>query len=228
MWLHQTIHIQSIQSDLSLERERLWFYSLCLLLNEHEAKLPAVMYVITHSTDNDAVFQTQRLPQDSKLLCDLIGQLPTWHHRYSIISWEYGTGSINNMLYRLNRSWFIWHILAVWIWHAKNFNIKTVLFEYFYLEGLTARPLLQHLVWTHSTVWWRNIWEWHKLTWLVTMIKIHKHVCIMDFVFHKCVFQLALWLTWLEWAPSRRCRTGPLTVSAALAAQMLPSSHFLS
>lgn len=77
LWLHQTIHIQSIQSDLSLEPERLWFYSLCLLLNEHEAKLPAVMYVITHSTDNDAVFQTQRLPQDSKLLCDLIGQLPT-------------------------------------------------------------------------------------------------------------------------------------------------------
>lgn len=32
--------------------------------------------VVTHATDNDAVLQTQRLPQDSKLLSDLIGQLP--------------------------------------------------------------------------------------------------------------------------------------------------------
>lgn len=35
-------------------------------------------------------------------------------------------------------------------------------------------------------------------------------------------------LTWWEWAPSRRCHRGPLTVSAALAAQMLQSSHFQS
>lgn len=31
---------------------------------------------VTHSTDNDAVSQTQRLPQDSKLLCYLICELP--------------------------------------------------------------------------------------------------------------------------------------------------------
>lgn len=30
----------------------------------------------THATDDDAVFQAQRLSQDPELLCNLIGQLP--------------------------------------------------------------------------------------------------------------------------------------------------------
>lgn len=35
-----------------------------------------VMDILTHSTNNNAVLETQRLPQNSELLCDLIGQLP--------------------------------------------------------------------------------------------------------------------------------------------------------
>lgn len=30
----------------------------------------------THATNDDAVLQAQRLPQDPELLCDLVGQLP--------------------------------------------------------------------------------------------------------------------------------------------------------
>lgn len=35
---------------------------------------------LTHSANNDAVPQSQRLPQDAKLLGDLVGQLPAWGH----------------------------------------------------------------------------------------------------------------------------------------------------
>lgn len=47
-------------------------------------------FCLTHPTNNDAIFQPQRLPQDSKLLRDLVGQFPAWHH---IIS-QYWTTTI--------------------------------------------------------------------------------------------------------------------------------------
>lgn len=56
--------------------ELLGMWILLLLLNEQKRNLPAVMYIVTHSTNDDAVPQTKRLPQDSELLSDLIGQLP--------------------------------------------------------------------------------------------------------------------------------------------------------
>lgn len=45
---------------------------------------------VTHSTDDDALSETQRFSKDSELLCDLIGQLPVWHHIYNIMSGKHG------------------------------------------------------------------------------------------------------------------------------------------
>lgn len=58
----------------------------CCRMKSNESWLQSDVKLFTHSTDDDAVSQTQRLPQNSKLLCNLIGQLPAWHH--NIISWK--------------------------------------------------------------------------------------------------------------------------------------------
>lgn len=42
-------------------------------------------HCLTHSTNNDAISQPQWLPQDSKLLCDLIGQFSAWRHMHNFI-----------------------------------------------------------------------------------------------------------------------------------------------
>lgn len=53
------------------------------MLNSDAAGSDATLNVVTHSSDDDAVSQTQRFAQDSELLCNLIGQLPAWHHMTS-------------------------------------------------------------------------------------------------------------------------------------------------
>lgn len=65
------------------------FFFLLLQKTKKQKPQPRDKKVVTHSTDNDAFFQTQRFPQDSELLCNLIGQLPEWHI-YIIMS-IYGT-----------------------------------------------------------------------------------------------------------------------------------------
>lgn len=74
----------------------------------------------THSTYDDAVAQTQRLPQDSKLLCDLVCQFPASPHSntheisrlMSIIIWcqVHGDNMLNVVKLGLN----------VWVFHFKK------------------------------------------------------------------------------------------------------------
>lgn len=64
--------------------------------DQHHCPLQcSVVAVLTHSTNNDAIPQSQRLPQDAKLLGDLIGQFPTRRdvtcRTTSVQHWNYFT-----------------------------------------------------------------------------------------------------------------------------------------
>lgn len=59
---------QKQQTSLSVQLQA-WLMSVKIIDSKEKD-------VLTHSTNNDAVPQTQGLPQDSKLLSNLIGQLP--------------------------------------------------------------------------------------------------------------------------------------------------------
>ncbi len=70
VWLHLRKHCAGVPP------QSLCSHVGCVAAAEQTERKASCRDVRTHSTDDDAVSQTQRLPQDSKLLCNLIGELP--------------------------------------------------------------------------------------------------------------------------------------------------------
>lgn len=67
---------------------------MCFWISSCVGHVAACTDVVTHSTDDDAVSQTQRLSQDPKLFRDLIGQLPAWHQAHHHRSIKENTHSL--------------------------------------------------------------------------------------------------------------------------------------
>lgn len=60
---------------------------LCVFCGQIRRAMCFVLF-FTHSANDDAVSQTQRLPQHPELFCNLIGQLPGGRPKHSVSSWK--------------------------------------------------------------------------------------------------------------------------------------------